>query len=207
VEGFDDLDDMQDSMDNEKGEGAPHFLVHRGSIDRGTKSVSMNHEICELDPYQSPDVITQLYQLEKLKREVVFCIEVAQDMGSEQKIQGTGLCQDIARGMEAESERDSSQEKRWEEFIAVDHANQMECDFNLLKAMELLEDEGQVTLGGAQDLDVLGEDIVDRIIETRGSSLQMGACENTKKNRRRQGAAGTVMERAMELKKRKIWSP
>jgi hypothetical protein len=81
--------------------------------------------------------------------------------------------------------------------------------------MELLDEEGQISLDETQDQVLLNKNTVDRIAELRGDNLRMGVCDDRKKdksawepileerNRRRQGNEGTVMQRVMELKKRK----
>jgi hypothetical protein len=121
-------------------------------------------------------------------------------------------------GMKTEFENDCSQKKRWEEFMIADHAEEGDC--NLLQAMEMLDDEGQITLEAVQELDVLGEEIVDIIIEMRGCNVHMGTCENSKKTksgawgpilverpRRRQGYTWNVMQKAMEIKKKRNLEP
>jgi hypothetical protein len=99
------------------------------------------------------------------------------------RIKWQGLSQNSTRGMDEELENDRSQKLRWEAFMETESPAQMESDFSLLKAMELLEELGQITLDGAQAQGLLEKDTMDRITVLRGSQPRMGACDNKRKSK------------------------
>jgi hypothetical protein len=166
-EGFDDLDDLQDSMDTEKRGIEPQPLTPREKYHRqgGTKTVGMCQGDGEADGIQAPDIISPLYQMEVMKEEEALRIErVLPDEMS----QGVDVMHSSRLDMREESAEDSGQKLRWENFMKSAMPDQMESDFTLLKAMELFDEEGQISLDESQDKVLLDKNTVDRIAELRG---------------------------------------
>jgi hypothetical protein len=118
-------------------------------------------------------------------------------------------------------EEDNAQILKWEQFLQNSSPQEKENEDNLLRALELCEEDSEMEIPGEEQLG-LSQDIVNRIVEVRKIDLGEGLklCENkgkTKKkewgpilvNRqiRRHNDGTSMLQRSMTLKQNKNLEP
>jgi dGTP triphosphohydrolase len=111
-------------------------------------------------------------------------------------------------------EEDSEQKKKWEEFMFRGDTSQIEVEAKLLQFMEMIEDDLEGSYRDLEDQLELDEEVVEKI--TKHRSLKVQFPEKKKKyktepwdpvlverHRRRNNSEGSMLQRAMDLKKKK----
>jgi hypothetical protein len=110
-------------------------------------------------------------------------------------------------------EEDSEQKQRWEEFMVSGENSQTEIGAKLLQSMELLEDEIEGLDGGFDDQLELDGEVVEKITKARSLKVQSPEKKKYKtepwgpvlveRHRRRNNSEDSMLQRAMDLKKKK----